>query len=136
MSDLKASMYIAGSGMRAQSERLKVIAENIANAESTGTTPGAAPYQRKTIHFKNVLDKEIGANVVKVDKIGVDNSEFIKEYKPGHPAADEQGYILRSNVNTMIEAADMREAERTYEANLSVIETTKGMITRTLDLLR
>lgn len=136
MSDLKASMYIAGSGMRAQNERLKVIAENIANAESTGMTPGAAPYQRKTIHFKNVLDKEIGANVVKVDKIGVDNSEFIKEYKPGHPAADEQGYILKPNVNTMIEAADMREAERTYEANLSVIETTKGMITRTLDLLR
>lgn len=136
MSDLKSSMSIAGSGMQAQSTRLRIVAENIANADSVSTEPGGDPYQRKTIHFKNVLDKEIGAPLVKVGKIGLDSSPFIKEYSPGHPSADAEGFILKPNVNIAIETADLKEAQRAYEANLSTIEITKTMLSRTLDLLR
>lgn len=136
MSDLKTAMNTAGSGLAAQGKRISIIAENIANSDSTGATPGSEPYRRKTISFKNMLDKELGAEVVKVDKIGTDKSDFIKEYRPGHPAADEQGYVLMPNVNTMVEAADMREAQRSYEANLATIEVTKSMLSRTLELLR
>jgi len=136
MSDLEASIAIAASGMKAQSERLKVIAENVANSASIPNSPGEAPYQRKTISFENIYDKEIGANIVKVKKVGRDTSEFPKEFNPGHPAADASGYIQKPNVNTMIEMADQKEAQRSYEANLATIEISKTMLDRTLDLLR
>ena len=130
------SIDIAASGMAAQNERLKVIAQNIANADSISTDENGLPYQRKTISFRNVLDKEVGVERIEVDKITTDKSPFQKKYAPHHPAADEQGYILRPNVNTLIEMTDMREAKNAYQANLSVIEITKTMISRTLDLLR
>lgn len=122
--------------MNAQSERLRVVAENIANANSTGTSPGATPYRRKTISFKNTLDKEIGMDVVRVNKRGYDKSEFIQKFEPYHPAADDKGYVLYPNVNSIVETVDMREARRAYEANLGVVEVSKAMMARTLDLLR
>lgn len=129
-------MDIAAAGMAVQTERLKVIAQNIANADSVATTPGGTPYQRKTISFKNVLDKKMGMEKVVVDKIGTDNSDFGKKFDPSNPGADESGYVLTPNVNTMIEMTDMREARNSYQANLTVIEMSKSMIQRTLELLR
>jgi flagellar basal-body rod protein FlgC len=136
MTDILNSIDIASSGMYAQSERLKVISQNIANADSTATIPGGKPYQRKTISFQNVLDKQMGLDKVEVAKIGTDKAEFEKKYEPSHPAADENGYVLYPNVNSLIEMTDMKEAKNAYEANLSVIEIAKSMIQRTLDLLR
>jgi flagellar basal-body rod protein FlgC len=130
------TLAIAAAGSKAQGDRLRVIAENIANADSVGRSPGELPYRRKTVVFQNVLDKELGIETVKVVKRGVDPSEFNKKYDPTHPAADEQGYYLQPNVNTMVEMVDMREARRGYEANLNVIEISKTMLARTLDLLR
>ena len=130
------TMDIAASGMAVQAERLKVIAQNIANADSVSTQEGGDPYRRKTISFKNVFDKEMGIEKVKIDKIGLDASPFEKKYDPGHPAADKDGYILLPNVNSLVEMTDMREARNAYQANLSVIEMAKSMIQRTLDLLR
>lgn len=136
MADLTSAIKIAGSGMAAQSQRLRVIAENIANSESLPSTPGGEPYRRKTISFKNELDKQIGAEVVKVDRIGEDQTPFPKIYSPGHIAADEEGYVLSPNVNSIIESADLKEAQRAYEANVNTIEITKTMLARTLELLR
>ncbi len=136
MADLNDSITIAAFGMRAQSARLKVVAENIANAESVGSSPGAKPYQRKTISFKEELDKKLGVTTVKVDKVGLDSTDFPRDYDPGHPAADAEGYVLKPNVNPIIENMDLKEAERSYEANLSTIDITKNMISHTLELLR
>lgn len=136
MVDLVNSLNIAASGMHAQSERLRVVAENIANADSLGKYPGDAPYRRKIITFKNELDKEIKADVVEVDKIGYDRTDFNKKYDPGHPAADADGYVTTPNVNPIIEMVDMREARRGYEANLNVVEMTKSMLNQTIGLLR
>lgn len=136
MPDLHDSITISAAGMRAQSARMKVTAENIANADSVAFTPDGKPYQRKTITFRNVLDKETGVNVVKVEKIGVDPSPFPREYDPAHPGADAEGYVLRPNVSSITETMDMKEAQRSYEANLTSIEITKGMINRTLELMR
>lgn len=122
--------------MRAQGDRLRVIAENIANAKSTATTPGGEPYRRKVVLFQNVLDKEMGVNVVKVSKRTYDKSPFEKRYDPSHPAADEAGYVLYPNVNSIVEMMDMREARRGYEANLNVIEVSKSMLTQTIGLLK
>ena len=122
--------------MNAQSERLKIISQNIANSDSAPTTPGGVPYQRKTITFKNVLDKVMGVEKVEVAKIGADKSDFVKKYEPSHPGADADGYVLYPNVNNMIEMADMREAKNAYQANISAIEIAKSMIQRTLELLR
>ena len=130
------SMMIASAGMKAQGDRLRVVAENIANAEATGTTPGAAPYRRKLVLFENVLDKEMGISTVKVTQRGYDKTDFNKKYDPTHPAADAQGYVLYPNVNPIVEMMDMREARRGYEANLNVIEVSKAMLSRTLDLLK
>ena len=130
------SIDIAGAGMAVQSERLKIIAQNIANADSVAAKPGGVPYQRKTISFKNVLDRQLGVETVEIDRIARDKSDFSKKYDPNHPAADEEGYVLAPNVNMLIEMTDMREAKNAYQANLSVIEITKSMIMRTLDLLR
>jgi flagellar basal-body rod protein FlgC len=134
--DLSKVMMISASGMSAQTMRLRTIAENLANAESLGETPGAAPYARKLVTFKNVLDKNLGAHKVKIDKITKDPAEFQKRFDPQHPAADKDGYVLTPNVNSLIELMDMRQAQRSYEANLSVIEVSKSMVSRTLDILR
>ena len=122
--------------MKVQGTRLRVISENLANADSLPTGPGKSPYRRKNIQFQNVLDREVGLNLVKVKKIGVDKSEFNRRFEPAHPAADEKGYVQTPNVKTLIEVMDMREAQRSYEANLTAIRTARSMMRRTIDLLR
>lgn len=134
--ELKNAMKISASGMRAQGERLKTIAENLANADSMAKTPGGDPYQRKVISFKSELDRATGVNLVKAQKPTQDRSDFELKYDPGHPAANADGYVKMPNVKTVIEMADMREAQRTYEANLNAVDTAKQMISRTIDLLR
>lgn len=134
--ELFDSMYISASGMKAQGERLRVIAENLANVDSVGESPGTDPYRRKTITFKSQLDREMGVDLVKVSKIGNDQSDFKRKYDPGNPAADEGGYVKLPNVNGLVEMTDMREAQRSYEANLKVIETSRNMLSRTIDVLR
>ena len=134
--DLMESLMISAAGMRVQGERLRVIAENVANVDSVSEIPGGDPYRRKTITFQNALDREMGANLVKVKKVGLDPSEFTRKYDPSNPAADKAGYVKLPNVNALIEMNDMREAQRSYEANLKVIEVARGMLTRTIDLLR
>ena len=134
--NLEQSLMISGAGMNVQSQRLRMIAENVANADSTGRSPEEEPYRRQTMVFKNVLDKELGFETVKVAKRGHDMSNFNLKYDPSHPAADDKGYIRTPNVSTMVEMVDMREARRGYEANINMVEVTKAMFTRTLDLLR
>ncbi len=134
--DLINSLHIAASGMKAQGARLRVVSQNIANADSLGRYPGDEPYRRKTISFKDELDRKLGVDLVDVDKYGVDNSEFEKKYDPSHPAADAQGYVQVPNVNPMVEMIDMREARRGYEANLNVVEVSKSMIMQTINMLK
>lgn len=134
--DLDNAMKISASGMRAQGTRLRVIAENLANSNSTAATPDSLPYRRKTVSFANELDRSLGVDTVRVKRVGLDNSDFQRRFEPGHPAADPQGYVLYPNVNSLIETMDMREAQRSYEANASVIEASKMMLMRTLDILR
>lgn len=134
--DILATLKIAASGLRAQSGRMRVIAENLANAESTAPAPGADPYRRKMLTFAGALDRETGAAVVRPERVVLDRSEFRMRYEPGHPAADEKGYVRLPNVNSLVETMDMREAQRSYEANLNVITTTRRMLARTLDILR
>jgi flagellar basal-body rod protein FlgC len=134
--DLVQAMELAAKGMKAQGTRMRVISENMANAETTPLTPDQDPYRRQVISFKNILDRSEGVRKVEVDKIRPDNSDFILKYDPSHPAADERGYIRTPNVNTLIETMDMREASRSYEANLGVIEMAKSMMLRTIDLIR
>jgi flagellar basal-body rod protein FlgC len=131
------AIAISASGMHAQGDRLRVISENIANADTAAAAPGEEPYRRKMVTFKNVMDKESGNNEVEVAKIGQDTTTPFKlKYMPGHPGADENGYVKLPNVNTLVEVMDMREAQRSYEANLGMIEIARGMMGRTLDLLR
>jgi flagellar basal-body rod protein FlgC len=127
---------VASAGMRAQGERLRVIAENIANASSTGIAPGQDPYRRRLVLFKEVLDQQTGLNMVKVAGVKEDMSDFSKEYNPSHPAADDKGFVSLPNVKPLIETIDMREAQRTYEANLSVLDSARSMMQRALDILR
>ena len=134
--DFLKSMAIAASGLRAQSGRMRVIAENIANAESTAQRPGANPYRRKIPTFNSEMDRTLAANTVGLGKVRQDPSEFRTKYEPGHPAADANGYVKYPNVNSLVEMTDMREAQRSYEANLNVIGATRRMIQRTIDLLR
>jgi flagellar basal-body rod protein FlgC len=136
MSDLSKSMSLSASGMRAQGQRLRIIAENIANAGSTATTPNDEPYRRKLVTFGSTLDRELGVNKVEVQKVGRDPSEFGLRYQPGHPAANTDGYVKTSNVNSLVEMTDMREAQRSYEANLKVMQAARGMLQRTIELLR
>ena len=132
----KAIEEIAVSGMKAQAERLRVISENLANADSLPRAPDEQPYRRKILTFRNVLDKSIGADTVRVDKIDVDRSPFNKVYQPNHPAADAAGYVLTPNVNSLVELMDMREAERSYEANMDVVSASRTMLTNTINLLK
>jgi flagellar basal-body rod protein FlgC len=134
--DFNDVFKIATSGMRAQGERLRVVAENLANSQSTATTPGGLPYQRREVLFKNMVDRASGLKLVKVAGVVPDNSPFGKEFNPSHPAADAQGYVLTPNVKSLIENMDMREAQRGYEANLGVINTVRNMIARALEILR
>jgi flagellar basal-body rod protein FlgC len=134
--DLVKAIKISASGMKAQGTRLRVISENIANTNSLAETPGGDPYRRKLITFKDQLDKSLGAHTVRVNKIDFDQSEFGRRYDPTHPAADSEGYVKTPNVNGLIEMMDLREAQRSYTANLELLETSKRMIERTIDLLR
>jgi flagellar basal-body rod protein FlgC len=136
MDDVTATLRISAAGMRTQGSRLRVIAENIANADSLPTRPGDLPYRRRVVTFSNVLDRATGVDLVRVKDVGDDPTPFRRRYDPGHPAADDGGYVLESNVNALIEMTDMREAERSYEANLDVIRATKGMLQDTIDVLR
>lgn len=132
-----AAMTTSAYGMRAQGERTRIISENIANANTASKVAGGDPYARKEILFKNVLDRQSGINLVKVDEIRRDpNAEFNLKYMPDHPGANEAGYVKMPNVNTLIEMNDMREAQRSYEANLSMMENSRSMATRTIDILR
>ncbi len=134
--DLEKSLNISAAGMRAQGTRLRVIAENIANANSTAQSPGGEPYRRKLVTFDNELDRALGLETVHVDSIVADRSAFQRRYEPGHPAADEEGYVLLPNVNSLMEMADLREAQRSYEANLKAIESSRSMLQKTIDILR
>jgi flagellar basal-body rod protein FlgC len=134
--DLATSMAIAASGMRAQSSRMRTIAENIANENSTAQTPGGEPYRRKVATIKSNFDRELGATMVESGKPVADSSDFRQQYDPGNPAADKQGYVKLPNVNSLVEIMDMREAQRSYEADLDVMSATKSMLSRTIQLLQ
>ncbi len=134
--DISRALDISSAGMDAQTSRLRVIAENLANQDTTGSTPGADPYRRKTVTFAETLDPALGTATVSVKKIGTDMSDFTLKYDPSHPAANAQGYVKMPNVNSFVELMDMREAERSYSANLNVMQVTRSMLTRTIDLLK
>ena len=134
--DLKKSIDVSATGLRAQSLRMRVIAENLANANSLARTPGGDPYRRKVATFQAEVDRASGAEGVKIRTIETDKSAFPRIYQPGNPAADAAGYVNQPNVNTLIEAADMKAAQRSYEANLNAIEAAKTLTMRTIDLLK
>ena len=137
MSDpMRVAIMVAASGIEAQSRRMLVVSENLANQNSTANTPGADPYTRKTVSFASEIDEGLGAQVVKIDRVDYDHTPFRVEHNPGHPAADEKGYVKLPNVDMMVELADMREANRSYEANLQVVKQARALINMTLDLLR
>ncbi len=134
--DLTQALTISARGMDAQTERLRVIAENLANEDSTGSTPGGTPYRRKMVEFQNVLDRSLGAESVRVKAVVQDQTPFPQKYDPSSPAADKQGYVRTPNVNSFVEMMDMREAERSYSANLNVMQTSRSMLSRVIDLLK
>ena len=136
MSEFQKAMQVATSGMIAQNIRVRVISQNIANADSMATEPGGEPYQRQTVSFRNVFDRASGVDVVEIGKVGVDRSAFGRKFDPGHPAADENGYVQLPNVKPLIEMVDLRQAQRSYEANLRVVDVTRTMVSRTIELLR
>ena len=137
MAEMFDTMMVSAYGMKAQSERARVIAENIANSNTAALTPEGQPYARKTISFKNMMDREHGTDLVKVDKVARDmKTPFPLKYMPDHPGANEAGYVKMPNVSTIIEMSDMREAQRSYEANLGMIEQSRNMAQRTIDMLR
>jgi flagellar basal-body rod protein FlgC len=133
---LTQAMATAASGMRVQATRLRVVAENLANVASTAATPGGDPYRRKVMTFDQAVDRATGAPTVKPGQITADRAPFRSVYDPSHPAADAQGYVSMPNVSELVEAADMREAQRTYEANLSALSQARLMISKTLDILK
>lgn len=134
--DISKVFHIAAAGMNAQSSRLRVVSENIANSNTLADTPAGEPYRRKLVTFANVLDTELGINKVEVSDVTTDRGKLAKRYEPSHPAADEEGFVTVPNVNPMIEMMDLRQAQRAYEANLSVIEVSRGMVQNTIELLR
>ena len=136
MDDIIKTMRISAAGMKVQGSRLRVISENIANADSLPQDANGTPYRRKVITFQNVLNRAMGLEMVKVHSIKPDQSDFGKKFDPNHPAADEDGYVLTPNVNSMVEMADMREAQRSYEANLQLIKASKAMLNGAIDVLR
>jgi len=134
--DFLKSMAIATSGLKAQSGRMRVLSENIANADSTAQLPGGNPYRRKIPTFRTEVDRALDAQTVSLGRVRQDPSDFRIKYEPGHPSADDKGYVKYPNVNSLVEMTDMREAQRSYEANLNVISATRRMIQRTIDMLR
>ena len=137
MSDpLLSSAKSAAAGLFAQSSRMRVVSENIANASTTGKTPGADPYQRKTISFESEMDDNSGVDLVKIDQIARDETPFQTEYMPGNAAADDKGMVKMPNVNMLVELADMREASRSYTANTQVIKQVRELVNMTIDLMR
>ena len=134
--DFFKTLTIAASGLRAQSGRMRIISENIANADSTPQSAGADPYRRKIPTFETEFNRSLEVQVVEMGKVSTDNSQFRLKYEPGHPAADENGNVKYPNVNALVEMTDMREAQRSYEANINVISATRRMLQRTIDILR
>jgi flagellar basal-body rod protein FlgC len=134
--DFLKSIAIAASGLRAQAGRMRVISENIANADSTATQPGADPFRRRIPTFRTEVDRALDAHVVALGRLRTDPSDFRLKYEPGHPSADANGNVKYPNVNPLVEMTDMREAQRSYEANINVIGATRRMIQRTLDILK
>lgn len=134
--DFIKSLSIAASGMRAQAGRMRIISENIANADSTAQRPNGDPYRRKVVTFRSEVDRAVGARVVALGRVRTDPSSFRMRHEPGHPAADANGNVKYPNVNPLIEMTDMREAQRSYEANLNVIGATRRMLQRTIDILK
>lgn len=137
MSDLFSAITVSSSGMKAQSARLRVISENLANADTAAPAPGENPYTRKRITFKNELDRQLDVDKVRVGRIDNDTRKpFPVKFMPDHPGADENGYVKMPNVEPLVEMMDMREAQRSYEANLGMVDTSRSMINQTIDLLR
>ncbi len=134
--DFVKSLAIAASGLRAQIGRMRIISENIANANSVAQTPGGDPYRRRIVTFSSELDRSLGAHVVKLGHVETDNSDFQIKHEPGNPAADANGDVKYPNVNTLVEMTDLRDAQRSYEANLNVITATRRMLQRTIDILK
>ena len=134
--DFLKTISVAASGLKAQSGRMRIIAENVANADSTADKPGADPYRRKVPSFNRHFDKDLDASVVELGRVRTDRSAFRTRLDPGHPAADQKGEVKLPNVNSLVETMDMREAQRSYEANLNLISATRRMISRTLEILR
>lgn len=134
--DLTKALMVSAAGLRAQSARMRVVAENIANADWLARTPNEMPYRRKTISFESELDRAQRVDLVKVDRIGTNPTPFGRRYEPGHPAADAAGYVATPNVEPVIEMVDMQEAQRSYSANITAIEAARRMMLRTIDLLR
>lgn len=134
--DLNQALGVSATGMDAQTARLRVIAQNIANQDTTGSSPGADAYRRKTITFESQMDQTAGVETVRVKKVGVDETDLPLRYDPANPASNAQGYVKLPNVNSLVEVMDMREAERSYSANLSVMQATRGMLNKTIDLLK
>lgn len=135
LDNLQESFFIAGAGLKVQGRRMKVIAQNIANRDSTAQVPGGDPYRRQLITFQNTLDRAMGIDLVRVGKITQDAAAFSLKHDPSHPAANEDGYVKMPNVNSLIEVTDMREAQRSYEANIGVIQAARTMISRTIELM-
>lgn len=134
--DLLNSLKIAASGLRAQTSRMRVISENLANADSSARDVNGDPYRRQITTFTSELDRELGVNLVRPGKTIYDRSAFGQRFEPGNPAADDKGYIKTPNVNSLVETMDLRQAQRSYEANLNVISATRRMLARTIDILR
>lgn len=135
MEELFKALAVSASGLRAQSQRMRIIAENMANAKSLPQSPDQEPYRRKILTFSNRLDRALGVDVVKVNKVQFDQSAFTRRYDPSHPGANADGYVQQPNVTVLIESMDMREAQRTYEANLSMISTARAMLMRTIGII-
>ncbi len=134
--DFLKSISIAASGLRAQAGRMRIISENIANADSSAASANADPYRRKIPTFISEMDRALGARVVGLGRVAADQSGFRSKYEPGHPAADANGNVKYPNVNSLVEMTDMRDAQRSYEANINVIGATRRMIQRTIDILK
>lgn len=134
--DLEKALAISAAGMGVQGTRLRVIAENLANTQTTGSTPGADPYRRKTVTFANEMSRELGTETVTVHSIDTDQSDLPLHYDPSHPAANSDGYVKMPNVNSFVEIMDMRDAQRSYEANLNVMASTRSMLSRTIEMLK
>jgi flagellar basal-body rod protein FlgC len=136
MMDFIKSIANATTGMRAQAGRMRILSENIANADSTASTPGGDPYRRRIVTFRSELDRQLDAHVVALGKVATESSDFVVRYEPDNPMADAKGDVKYPNVNPLIEMTDFRDAQRSYEANIKLISSTKRMLQRTLDILK